>query len=242
MRDDPPQDRRRGRDLFHLYRRDADSVQPFLYGRQGVRHREAREHQDAASDAVEEGHRACHPRRGGRPLERRGALHRAHQAGRGHRAVVQHVLRVREDRLPCRIGGEEGARERFRPRGLSQRLGAVLSRRGVRLPAEQRQAVRPAAQTLHRLRDRRDKRPPDPLSRYDDYHHGAVHQQDAQAERHPQDDTYRGGVEGHRLGEHGLLHQIPLQDGSQVLRRGRRGYAGGGRHHRLADCQREHYQ
>ena len=242
MRDDPPQNGRRGRHLLHLYRRESHIVQPLLHGRQGVRHRKEGEHQDAAAHAVEEGHRASHPRRGGRTLECRRALHRAHQVQRQYRAVVQHVLRVRKDGLPCCLGGEAGAGEGFRHRGISQRPRTLLSRRGVRLPAEQRQAVRPVAEAVHRLRDRRHQRPPDSLSRNDDYHHGVVHQQDAPSERHPQDDTYRGGVESDRFGEHGLLHQVPLQDRPQVLRRGRRSDAGGGRHHLVADRQGEHHQ
>ena len=44
-------------------------------------------------------------------------------------------------------------------------------------------------------------------------------------------------LEGPHLGQHVDLHPLPLQDGAQVFRRGGRRYAGGRRHHLLADRQ-----
>ncbi len=42
--------------------------------------------------------------------------------------------------------------------------------------------------------------------------------------------------------QEGGVHQVPLQDGQEILRGGHRGDTGSRRHHTVTDCKGKHHQ
>ena len=79
VRNDPAQDKRGGRRVFHLYGGETDFVQPVLHRRLRVRRGEEGQHQDIAADALEVGGRQGDEDRERRAGQRGERLHRTHQ-------------------------------------------------------------------------------------------------------------------------------------------------------------------
>ena len=155
---------------------------------------------------------------------------------------LQRLLRVRARRLPPDDGGEEGAREGLRHRRFPERAGTFLQGRGLRLPAELGQGAGPDGQALHRVRAGQHLLEQGAVAGGDADHHGDLHRQDAQAERHPQGHADRGVLEGADVRQHERLRAVSVQDRPQVFRRGDSGDAGGGRHRLVTGGEGGHHQ
>ena len=204
VRADPPQDQGRGRDLLHVHGGEAHQLQPLLHGRLQVQRGEEGQHQDAAAGAVEGRGRENHEDGERRAGQCGVGVHPPDTTEPGHRPLVRHLLRVHAERLPEGAGckGHQGEPGGFQHRQLPDHAAAVLQGRALRLPAELEREHRPAAQAVHRLRDRRREGQRRAVPRGYDHHHGSLHQQAAPPERGAEDADLRGGLESPFLAEY----------------------------------------
>ena len=218
----------RGRDLLHVHGGEAHQLQPLLHGRLQVQRGEEGQHQDVAAGAVEGRGRENHEDGERRAGQCGVGVHPPDTTEPGHRPLVRHLLRVHAERLPEGAGGKghQGEPGGFQHRQLPDHAAAVLQGRALRLPAELEREHRPAAQAVHRLRDRRREGQRRAVPRGYDHHHGSLHQQAAPPERGAEDADLRGGLESPFLAEHVRIFEVHVQDRQEIFRRGDCRHAG----------------